>query len=142
MNENIITTNEIAGNLFGKMEFKCPFCNSDKVIDNMEFKRWECKDCRKYFAQPIQIYDEGIPLEKVWVSESYLNNWIERLNQIIGGDGEYDVSNPSEIPYSESFEGSDFEKIQMVLGKVMTHIELIEESIQKEKANTEDDNAK
>jgi len=48
----IKSTNEIAGNIFGKVYFKCPFCNSEKVEDKPE----EGKDVFEYnvFGSPNQ----------------------------------------------------------------------------------------
>jgi transcription elongation factor Elf1 len=85
----IKTTNEIAGNIFGEVYFKCPFCNSNKVQDKQEEGRWYCHICKKYFFEPITIMAEGIPLDKNWVSVDSIIKELNALEPFVGSDVDF-----------------------------------------------------
>jgi len=85
----IKSTNEIAGNIFGKVYFKCPFCNSEKVQDKPEERRWYCHKCKKYFLEPITLMDERIPLDKIWVSVDSILKELEALEPVGGSDVDF-----------------------------------------------------
>jgi len=86
---DIKSTNEIAGNIFGKVYFKCHFCNSEKVEDKKEESRWVCHKCKKYFLEPITLMDEGIPLDKNWISVDSIIDELKSLEPEGGSDVDF-----------------------------------------------------
>lgn len=87
----IKSTNEIAGNIIGKVFFNCPFCNSEKVTDIPDEGRWHCKKCQKYFFEPISSVDMGIPLDKNWVSIDSIIDELKSLEPEFGSDVDFPI---------------------------------------------------